>query len=290
MPRPKFLARLLFAILGGRHTEIVNRVSKTRAIDTILAKDQLQAIQATLRTFGTEYFCACFFWILTKMASGVPGVENSRIVPFQFNRVQHHIFPRLARNNRVLKARQPGFTTFFLLVRLLLNVVTEGGKVECLLVKNSKYATQHFMIARRAYRLFGAQDPYDNTKNDLCRSLKENLLHTQYANRRELFFDYLDSKLIVESAEVEEAGQGITLHHVVASEVPRWPGDPEATISNIKGALVPGGTCDEEGTGNGAAGYFYTEYLSDMDSPDLGNARAHFYSWFMTDEFDMHLE
>lgn len=262
---------------------------RARQPDPILVKDQLQALQAMLHGHGPQLFCRTMFWILTKIQTGVPGVELSRTVPFSFNRVQDHLFGRLLRNNRVLKARQAGLTTFFLLVRLLLNVVTEGGKTGLLISQNNKYAEKHFQIARRAYRLVGAQDPVDQTQNDLCASLKENLLHTSYSSRRELVFDQLDSKIMIESAEVEEAGQGVTLHHVVASEVARWPGDPEATTSNVKGGLVPGGTYDEESTANGAAGYYYEQCLRSMDNEVAADARFHYYSWFWSNEYVLKL-
>lgn len=145
------------------------------------------------------------------------------------------------------------------------------------------------MIARRAYRLIGAEDPLDDSKNAICNSLKANLLHTTYSNRKELVFDQLDSKLLIESAEVEEAAQGITLHHAVGSEVPRWPGNPEETISNIKAAIVPGGTWDEEGTANGAGGYFHEYYLKSMDNEEKVDARAHFYAWWWSDEYQLGL-
>ncbi|MDE2099988.1 MAG: hypothetical protein KGL39_22230 [Patescibacteria group bacterium] len=254
-------------------------------VDPILAKDQLQGLQHILKAWGPEYLCSAFLWILTKFASDVGGGEVSRIVPFSWNRIQRHLYGRLWNNNRLLKARQAGFTTFFVLVRLLLPIVTEGGKAGMLVSQNSRYATQHFMMVRRAYRLFGAVDPYDNNQNALCVSLKNNLLHTAYSNRKELVFDYLDSKLIVESAEVEEAGQGVTIQHLVCSEVARWPGDPESTMSNLLGALTPGGTRDEESTANGAAGYYYEQYLRSMDNEVLADARSHFYGWWWSDEY-----
>jgi hypothetical protein len=238
-----------------------------------------------LKAWGPELFCAAMIWILTKQATSVPGVETSRIVPFRWNRVQRKLYRRAGRNNRVVKARQGGFTTWMLIYRLFIPVVTEGGKAGLLISQDSKYATQHFLIARRALRLFGAGDPYDNSQNALCVSMRNNLLHTQYANRRELFFDYLDSKIVVESAEVGEAGQGLTLHHVVASEIARWPGVPEDTVSNIKGGLVAGGTFDEESTANGAAGYYYEQVLRSIDNPAAADAVLHFFPWYETEEY-----
>jgi len=257
----------------------------TRHIDTIQAKDQLQALQSMLHAWGAKWFLASMVWILTKQPSDIPGVEKSRLVPFLFNRMQDALHPNLAQNNRLLKDRQGGSTTFWLLVRLFLPCITEGGVNGLLISQNSKYAAKHFQMVRRAYKLFGAQDPRDDSVNGLSKAIKANLLHTEYSNRHELVFDYLDSRLIVESAEVEESAQGITLHHVVSSETARWPKDPEATTSNVKGALVPDGTYDEESTANGLGGYFAEHFLGAIDDPEHADAKPHYYSWYFTDEY-----
>ena len=156
---------------------------------------------------------------------------------------------RLAHRNRIEKGRQMGFSTFCLLMRLLLPVTTAQGKNGMLLCQNNKYVELMFKMVRRAAILYGAKNPADPDANDLCISLRQNMLHLKYSSRRELYFDWLDSHLIVDSAENEEAGQSVTLHHIVASEYSRWPGDPEETMSNLLGALVkPDGTADEECT------------------------------------------
>jgi hypothetical protein len=254
--------------------------------DPILVNDQLQAMQHILHAFGMKYFLQTMIWILTKQATETYGQFKSRLVPFIFNPIQEHLYSRLSQHNRVLKARQAGLTTFMLLVRLLVPIITEGGKSGMLISQNSRYASMHFAMVRRAYRHIGALDPSDPSANALSESLKNNLLHTSYSSRKELVFDMLDSKLIIESAEVEEAGQGVTLHHVVASEVARWAGDPEATISNIKGALVKDGSFDEETTANGLAGYFCEQYLASMNEPLKADAFPHYYSWFWSPEYE----
>jgi hypothetical protein len=210
------------------------------------------------------------------------GEVRSRIVPFVMNPMQRDLDGpgRLGRANRLTKMRQGGATTYFLLGRLFTPVITAGGVNGMLISQNSLYASLHFEMLRRAYRMIGVLDPRDQDANTLSLSLKRNLLHTAYSNRRELVFDYLDSRLFIESAEVAEAGQGVTLHHVVCSEVARWSGKPEDTVSNIKGALVPDGTFDEESTGNGFGGYFCERFLAAMDNPALADAKSHYYSWW----------
>ena len=257
------------------------RLSKQKP-DRKLALDQLQALQAMLKAFGAKMFNASMFWILSdpsKIASHKIKSFEKRLVPFLWNRIQEDLDEHVGRNNRVLKPRQSGFTTYFLMNRLLLPVITNEGTNGLLISQSGAYATKHFQMVRRAYRYIGAVDPYDEEKNELCRSLKANLLHYEYSNRHELVFDVLDSRLIVESAEVEEAAQGITLHHVVSSETARWPHKPEDTTSNIKAALVPGGTYDEESTANGMGGYFCENYMASMSSSNP-DAVPHFYEWY----------
>src|ERR1039458_7889885 len=102
-------------------------------------------------------------------------------------------------------------TTFFINRRLFLPAILDPGSGGLLISQTHGYAAQHFRILQRAYRYVGVVDPIDYEKNLLSRQLKENLLHLRYSNRKELIFDQIDSSILVESAEVEEAGQGITL-------------------------------------------------------------------------------
>lgn len=227
---------------------------------------------------------AMMFWILVKRQRNVAS-EPTRIIPFRLNRMQRALELGLALWNLLLKPRQTGGTTYFLLRRLFLPVIIEGGVGSLLISQSAEYASQHFQIVRRAYNLIGAANPIgSDEENKICISLKENLLHTVYANRRTLQFDYLDSKIMVATAEVEESGQGITLHHIVASEYARWPGRPEDTLSNVMGALVPGGTLDRESTGNGAAGPFYEACLRSM-SGVKAEAKLHYFPHWYEDEY-----
>lgn len=233
------------------------------------------------KAWGAEVFMAAMFWILVKEKQDATGIESSRTIPFRVNRIQQDLLANIALWNLLLKPRQTGGTTFFLLYRLFLPAILEGGIGSLLISQSREYASEHFQIVRRAYNLIGAGNPNGgDDENLLCTQLKQNVLHTAYSNRRELVLDYLDSKIRVATAEVEESGQGITLHHIVASEYARWPGNPENTLSNVMGALVNGGTLDRESTGNGAAGPFYEACLRAMNSPTQADAKLHFYPWW----------
>lgn len=176
-------------------------------------------------------------------------------------------------------------TTFFINVRLFTPAVMEPGAGGLLISQNSKYATAHFGILKRAHRYIGCVDPFDAEKNLLHRQLVQNLLHTSSSNRKELIFDQLDSRVLIESAEVEEAGQGFTLNHVVATEVARWPRNPEETLANLKEAIAFGGTLDIESTPNGLGGYYYEEYMRAKRGGPDAEFRSFFHPWFWHDEY-----
>lgn len=254
--------------------------------DKSLVKDQLSALQSMLKAWGVPLFLSSMFWILVKREDE-DLKDAGRILPFRLNALQLDLLKNLARNNLLLKARQVGGTTFFILVRGLLNVITTPGTNAVLISQSSEFATLHFEIAHRASRLFAVRDPYNDTENDLAIALRQNLLHTKFKNKREIYYDQIESTFRVASAEVEESGQGHTLHHIIASEYSRWPKDPAATLANVRGALVPGGTVDKECTANGAQGPFFQDYLRAVSNPDLSDAKAHFYPWWWTDEYSI---
>lgn len=259
--------------------------------DPHLCMDQLDALCAMRAAWGDAVFASAMFWIMCKEEKTFSNARSSRLIPFQLNRAQRHLLPRLSKHNRIEKGRQMGFSTFCLLMRLLLPISTAPGKTGMLVAQNDKYVGLMFQMVHRAALLYGAKDPSNPDVNDLQLSLKQNLLHTKFSNRHEIHFDWLDSRLIIESGENEEAGQSVTLHHLVASEYSRWPGDPEATMSNLLGALVkPEGTVDEECTCNGAAGPFYEGCLRSMNDPEHADAKHHFYEWFWDEGYQTPLE
>ena len=260
--------------------------------DPVLVKDQQLHLQSLLETYGMENFCAYMLWIRRKNPE--PSEEeilpeghwNRRLIPFKFNEIQHDIEQKKGKKNICLKYRQGGYTTYFINTRLLLPALLEPGTGSLLISQKNSYAAAHFRILKRAYRYFGAVDPYDNKANILTQQLHENLLHLQYSNRRELIFDQLDSSILCDSAEIEEVGQGLTLHHIVGTENARWPKNPEETLANVKEALVADGTLDLESTANSLGGYFYEECMRARDKQTKESEFTYFFhQWFWQNEY-----
>lgn len=272
-------------------TGFVRSKSAYHGPDPIKAADQLAMLQNWMRKFGPAEFDQRLIYILRKNPE--PGTKdvlpsnskywNRRLVPFIHNRIQRDLDLNLAQKNILLKPRQAGYTTYVLLHRLFVPAITEPG-TSCLLIsQNHTYATRHFEMLKRAYRHFAKVDPFDDKKNTFARELQQHLLHSVVSNRKELIFDMLDSRIMIDSAEVEEAGQGITIQHLHCSEVARWPKRPEETLANVSEAVAAGGTIDLESTANGMGGFFFEECMRAMAGDSA--YRFHFHEWWWHDEY-----
>lgn len=254
---------------------------KSKVPDPILVKDQLVLLQSMHKDWGLPNFAKYFIWILAKTEDKRIASKRkvaSRYVPFSFNDIQLDISRNATKKNICCKPRQVGLTTWFLLIRLLVPTIINPGTNGYLISQKSEMATKHFRMLKRALKYFGAENPASMASNDLCLSLHENLLHTQASNTKEVIFSQLDNFIGIGSAEVEEVGQGLTLHRVVCSELARWPGKPEETIANIKESVVIDGTFDAESTANGAQGYFFEEFMRAWEG--RSDFKAHFHPWW----------
>lgn len=257
--------------------------------DPVLARDQLTLLQMMYNSYGREIFCQIMLWILAKKAekgAKAPiGSWNKRLIPYRMNRMQRDLNNKQTWKNIIAKMRQGGLTTDRLLNRILVPSVITPGSNGLLISQTKGYAAKHFAILHRAVRYFGAADPFnnDNPANDLWHSLSTHLLHLKYSPRAELVFDMLDNTLMIESSENPEAGQGVTISHLVCSEVARWAGNPEETMANAKESVHSEGTIDVESTANGLGGYFHEEYQR-AGGPESEFARF-FYEWWWMDEY-----
>lgn len=211
---------------------------------------------------------------------------NKKLIPFAYNRMQHEIEQNLGRNNIILKYRQGGTTTWAIIRRLFLAAILEPGTSSLLISQTKAYGVKHFEILKRAFRYFAEQDPFDRSQNGAADSLKQHLLHVQYSPRHELVFDQLDSRILVDTAENEEVGQGLPgVNHLVATEIARWPRSPEETMANVSESVSPNGTRDLESTANQMGGYFFEEYMRAKERKSV--YKAHFYAWPYAEEYTL---
>jgi hypothetical protein len=262
--------------------------------DPYRVREQLTLLQNKWKEYGPKEFMFRMCWIQPKPPEKgerkvlpTPTKRwNRPLVPFLLNRIQSDIDSKLGIKNIFLKPRQAGYTTYMITRRLFLPCILNPGHNGLLIGQTSTKASDYFRILKRCLKWFGAIDPFDREKNTFCDELKQHLLHTSYSNRRELVFDAIDTVIGCETAENEEAGQGYSYSHVVATEIARWEHNPEATMANLKAAIPPGGTLDYESTANGWGGYFFEEA---MRSRDVNNPYReftyHFHEWWWHEEY-----
>ncbi len=267
--------------------------------DPHIARAQLELIQRMYHNWGPTEFARRSFWIIRKNPEEgerdpLPKDTrfwNRRLIPFVHNRIQRDLDRNIivcnSLRNILLKPRQAGYTTWLIIMRLLMPVLLEPGSGSMLISQNAEYAAAHFGILKLAYQHFMKADPYDNRRNGWALDLRQHLLHTAYSNRRELIFDAIESRVRCASAEVEETGQGFTIQHLGCTEVSRWQGKPEETLANAKEAVPTDGTMDIECTPNGAGGYFYEEWQRATNPKDgtTPEFKPHFHTWWWHDEY-----
>lgn len=263
--------------------------------DPYRAQEQLIQLQGLWNLWGPEEFMLRMCWITRKNPEEgekdiLPSNSefwNRRMVPFAYNRIQRDIEANLGERNIYVKPRQGGYTTFSIGRRLYVPCILDAGSGGILISQNGDKVTSHFRILTRMHRLFGCVNPNpDHPDNAWSKELHRHLLHTKLSNRRELLLDALELSISCESAEVEEAGQGVTAKYVVADEVARWPHNPEATLSNLKEVIPKGGTLDLVSTANGFGGYFYQESMRARDrGKGYREFTYHFHQWWWHDEY-----
>jgi hypothetical protein len=251
--------------------------------DPVIASDQLKALLLIKNTFGTEVFCRRAFTILAKKE--IWQKQKTRLVPFDMTRIQKDLTNSASDNNITVKGRQIGSTTWHILVRLLLPAILEPGSSGLLISQTKPYGAQHFRILQRALKHFWESGQGQSAGTILTvDEFLRNLLHTQYSARHEIVFDFLDSKVLVDTAENPDAGTGLTINHLVATEVAYWMRDPESLLSQAKEAVPAGGTKDYESTPNGMGGYFFEEWQRAQEPK--AEFTSHFYPWWWHEEYE----
>jgi hypothetical protein len=177
------------------------------------------------------------------------------------NRAQQEYSRGCGQRNIVLKARQLGVTTY-IAARFFIQTITRPGTLTVQVAHTEESAQAIFAIVRRFL-------------DNLPARMRRGALRTSRSNVRQLVFPALDSEYRVETAD-DNAGRGMTIHHLHCSEVSRWPRGGLETLAGLRAAVVPEGEIVLESTANGAAGVFYEEW---MKAEETGYTR-HFFPWW----------
>lgn len=193
--------------------------------------------------------------------------KAGRLVRLRPNKAQREYSRTCGRRNIVLKARQMGMSTW-IAARFFLATITRRGTLTVLVAHDQQAAEEIFRIVRRFWE-------------NLPGCLRTGALRTSHANVRQLVFPELDSEYRVETAADPDAGRGLTIQNLHASEVARWPRDAAATLASLRAAVAPDGEIVLESTPNGSEGCFYREWQA---AEETGTVR-HFLPWWWAGEY-----
>lgn len=196
--------------------------------------------------------------------------KSGRLVPLRANRAQKEFERRHGLRNIVLKARQLGMTTW-VAARFFIDTITRPGTLSVQIAHDQNSAEEIFRIVHRFLE-------------NLPERLRMGALKTSRANVRQLVFTRLDSEYRVETAADPNAGRGLTIRNLHASEVARWPRDAAGTLASLRAAVPPDGEVVLESTPNGAGGCFYDEW---QRAAETGYVR-HFFPWWYGKEYKAH--
>ena len=181
--------------------------------------------------------------------------------PFELNRTQKEYSRGCSGRNIVLKARQLGITTY-IAARFFIQTITQPGTLTVQVAHTEDSAEMIFSIVRRFWE-------------NLPGRMRRGALRTSRANVRQLVFPGLDSEYRVETAD-DNAGRGMTIHHLHCSEVSRWPRGGRESLASLRAAVVPRGEIVLESTPKGASDVFYEEW---QNAKETGYTQ-HFFPWW----------
>ena len=109
--------------------------------------------------------------------------------------------------------------------------------------------------------------------------------HAGATNANELYFDCMQSRYYIGSAEGKTPGMGATIQSIHCSEIDSWI-NPDEVLSDLLPALPPGpDTCVfQESTGRAVAGWWYQRYYEARDDPK-NEYESIFLPWFIQPEY-----
>lgn len=174
----------------------------------------------------------------------------------------------------ILKARQFGVSTFIQAFMFFLALRISGLSATTIAHKDEA-SMNLFQMTIRFLR-------YMRTQPKLKR---DTLSQIEFASPHE-------SRLMIESAEAEEAKRSFTNHLLHCSEVAFWPHADRTNTSIMQTVPEAPWTCVfKESTANGIGGVFYDDYWAakKKTADSVSSARALFYPWFVHPEYRMNV-
>lgn len=191
--------------------------------------------------------------------------KKRRTVPFILNPIQRTYYKNRTNHDIILKPRQLGFST--LIVGLFLHDTMYTPNTDSVIVAHTVEASMSLFA--KALSMF----------NSIPEEFRP---HIKYRNRKELYFDLINSSFYVGSAETKDFGRGRTIQNLHCSECssPSWIPD---FMDGILESVPESGRVIMESTARGEGGLYYDYYFGAKER--LNEFRQHYYRWFDHKEY-----
>lgn len=202
--------------------------------------------------------------------------KDRKIVPLRFNDIQNAYFDEKTNRDLILKYRQGGIST--LILAEFFENAARNPHTNCIIVAHDADSTEKLF---RIVLLYYDQLP-EVEKSRLCKNPDK----PQYKNRRELYFDRINSRIEVGTAGNTNFGRGQTINNLHCSEVAFWP-HPEDILPGLLQAVPADGRIRFESTPKGF-NEFYSMYEAASNN-ESSNA-AHFFPWWIQRDYQVVLD
>lgn len=193
-----------------------------------------------------------------------------RRVAFILNEIQQLYYARRTFRDVILKPRQLGFST--LIIGLFLHDTMFTPNTDSVIVAHTIDAS--IELFKKARLMFESV-------------AEEFRPHVKLSNRKELYFDQINSSFYVGSAEQGDFGRGRTISNLHCSEVSAQAWKREF-LDGILESVPEDGRIVMESTARGEGGLFY-DYYFDGKPDETGRRRSeytsHYYRWFDHKEY-----
>ena len=212
-------------------------------------------------------FIETFVWIYDKNKNLVPFILNNVQLDYEVNS-SFRGEPFQGQRDLILKARQFGFTTLKL-AEYFHNTITIPGTMTVIASHRTKTSQKILEKVKMMYEMLPAE-------------IRPSV---SYDNRNELYFDKLNSKIVI-TTQGKGIGRGDTIHNLLITELAFWT-NAEDKLHGLTEAVPFYGNITIESTPNGLGNYFY-KLVSDAQKGQSAY-KLHTYMWYLNNEYKLDL-
>ncbi|SEA53576.1 hypothetical protein SAMN05421743_105209 [Thalassobacillus cyri] len=203
--------------------------------------------------------------------------KTKEVTNLKFNPIQAVYWEDKTQRDIILKPRQLGFST--LILAEFFDDTINNPNTTTVIIAHDADSTR---------KLFDAvQFMYNNLPEQKKKDLNDGRSKPKYGNRKEYYFESINSRIYVGTAGSTDFGRGSTINNLHCSEVAFWP-DPETLMTGLLQAVPRDGRVVLETTANGVGNYFYRTY----QEAKAGEVQwePHFYRWFDHPDYQLPLD